>query len=82
MSAKANAPIIIKRKKVIAGGGHHGGAWKVAINYSFDRRRFCAKLNLVPEIQSQRCRSDGYGNMAIRQPCHLIRCPATVNFKC
>ena len=30
MSAKANAPIIIKRKKVIAGGGHHGGAWKVA----------------------------------------------------
>ncbi|WP_339691806.1 flagellar motor protein MotB [Celeribacter baekdonensis] len=30
MSAKGNAPIIIKRKKVIAGGGHHGGAWKVA----------------------------------------------------
>ncbi len=30
MEAKANAPIIIKRKKVIAGGGHHGGAWKVA----------------------------------------------------
>ena len=30
MSAKSNAPIIIKRKKVIAGGGHHGGAWKVA----------------------------------------------------
>lgn len=30
MSAKANAPIIIKRKKIIAGGGHHGGAWKVA----------------------------------------------------
>lgn len=31
MSAKPNAPIIIKRKKVIVGGGHHGGAWKVAI---------------------------------------------------
>jgi len=30
MSAKSNAPTIIKRKKVIAGGGHHGGAWKVA----------------------------------------------------
>jgi chemotaxis protein MotB len=30
MSAKHNAPVIIKRKKVIAGGGHHGGAWKVA----------------------------------------------------
>jgi len=30
MSAKQNAPVIIKRKKVIAGGGHHGGAWKVA----------------------------------------------------
>jgi len=30
MSAKSNAPVIIKRKKVIAGGGHHGGAWKVA----------------------------------------------------
>lgn len=30
MSAKTNAPTIIKRKKVIAGGGHHGGAWKVA----------------------------------------------------
>jgi chemotaxis protein MotB len=30
MSAKGNAPIIIKKKKVIAGGGHHGGAWKVA----------------------------------------------------
>ncbi|QMU57946.1 MAG: OmpA family protein [Boseongicola sp.] len=29
MSAGANAPIIIKRKKVIE-GGHHGGAWKVA----------------------------------------------------
>jgi chemotaxis protein MotB len=31
MSAKSNAPIIIKRKKVIVGGGHHGGAWKVAM---------------------------------------------------
>ena len=30
MSAKSNAPIIIKRKKVVAGDGHHGGAWKVA----------------------------------------------------
>jgi len=30
MSAKSNAPIIIKRKKVSGGGGHHGGAWKVA----------------------------------------------------
>lgn len=30
MSAKGNAPIIIKKKKVIQGGGHHGGAWKVA----------------------------------------------------
>lgn len=30
MSAKGNAPIIIKKKKVIAGDGHHGGAWKVA----------------------------------------------------
>ncbi len=29
MSAMANRPIIIKRKKVIE-GGHHGGAWKVA----------------------------------------------------
>lgn len=30
MSAKGNAPVIIKKKKVVAGGGHHGGAWKVA----------------------------------------------------
>lgn len=30
MSAKSNAPVLIKRKKVIAAGGHHGGAWKVA----------------------------------------------------
>lgn len=30
MSAKANAPVIIKRKKIIVAGGHHGGAWKVA----------------------------------------------------
>lgn len=30
MSAKSNAPVIIKRKKVVQGGGHHGGAWKVA----------------------------------------------------
>lgn len=30
MSAKGNAPVIIKRKKIIAGDGHHGGAWKVA----------------------------------------------------
>ena len=30
MSAKSNAPVIIKRRKIIAGGGHHGGAWKVA----------------------------------------------------
>ncbi|PRX37494.1 chemotaxis protein MotB [Meinhardsimonia xiamenensis] len=30
MSAKSNAPVIIKRKKVVGGGGHHGGAWKVA----------------------------------------------------
>ncbi|WP_226780090.1 flagellar motor protein MotB [Oceaniglobus trochenteri] len=29
MTAHANAPVIIKRKKIIA-GGHHGGAWKVA----------------------------------------------------
>jgi chemotaxis protein MotB len=30
MSAKSNAPVIIKRKKLVSGGGHHGGAWKVA----------------------------------------------------
>ena len=30
MSAKANAPIIIKKVKKVSGGGHHGGAWKVA----------------------------------------------------
>ena len=30
MGSKANAPIIIKRKKVSGGDGHHGGAWKVA----------------------------------------------------
>ena len=30
MSAKPNAPVIIKRKKVVGGDGHHGGAWKVA----------------------------------------------------
>ncbi|HHS89360.1 MAG TPA: chemotaxis protein MotB [Rhodobacteraceae bacterium] len=30
MSAKQNAPVIIKRKKIIAADGHHGGAWKVA----------------------------------------------------
>ncbi|MDJ0627416.1 MAG: flagellar motor protein MotB [Rhodobacter sp.] len=30
MSAKSNAPVIIKRKKVVGGDGHHGGAWKVA----------------------------------------------------
>lgn len=30
MSAVADRPIIIKRKKVAGGDGHHGGAWKVA----------------------------------------------------
>ncbi|WP_289043098.1 flagellar motor protein MotB [uncultured Aliiroseovarius sp.] len=30
MSAKTNAPVIIKRVKKVSGGGHHGGAWKVA----------------------------------------------------
>ncbi|MCR8724345.1 flagellar motor protein MotB [Frigidibacter sp. ROC022] len=30
MSAKHNAPVIIKRKKIVQAGGHHGGAWKVA----------------------------------------------------
>jgi chemotaxis protein MotB len=30
MSAKSNAPVVIKRKRIVAGGGHHGGAWKVA----------------------------------------------------
>lgn len=41
MSAQSNAaPVIIKRKKIIAGGGHHGGAWKVAIAFSFGLRRF------------------------------------------
>ena len=30
MSARQNAPVIIKRKKIIGGDGHHGGAWKVA----------------------------------------------------
>lgn len=30
MSAKSNAPVIIKRKKVIVSQGRHGGAWKVA----------------------------------------------------
>ncbi|MGR3661605.1 MAG: flagellar motor protein MotB [Paracoccaceae bacterium] len=30
MSAKQNAPVIIKRKKIIVVSGHHGGAWKVA----------------------------------------------------
>jgi chemotaxis protein MotB len=29
--ARANAPIIVKKKRVIASGGHHGGAWKVAM---------------------------------------------------
>ena len=44
MAAGSNAPVIIKRKKVIAGGGHHGGAWKVAMFWSFGigdfRRQF------------------------------------------
>lgn len=30
MSARQNAPVVIRRKKVVSGGGHHGGAWKVA----------------------------------------------------
>lgn len=30
MSDRANAPIIVRRKKVVQGDGHHGGAWKVA----------------------------------------------------
>ena len=30
MSAKDNAPVIIKKKKNVVGDGHHGGAWKVA----------------------------------------------------
>lgn len=30
MDERANAPIIIKRKKVVSADGHHGGAWKVA----------------------------------------------------
>jgi hypothetical protein len=42
MSAKPNAPTIIKRKKVIAGGGHHGGAWKVAMFHGPSRKALCA----------------------------------------
>jgi len=30
------APVIIKRKKITGGDGHHGGAWKVAIAFSFE----------------------------------------------
>lgn len=41
MSAQGNvAPIIIKKKKVMGGDGHHGGAWKVAMDYSFRRQCF------------------------------------------
>ena len=34
-SGENAAPVIIKRKKVTGGDGHHGGAWKVAIAFSF-----------------------------------------------
>jgi chemotaxis protein MotB len=30
MSARQNAPVIVRRKKITGGDGHHGGAWKVA----------------------------------------------------
>ncbi len=42
MSAQGNvAPIIIKKKKVMGGEGHHGGAWKVAMDYSFSSTVLC-----------------------------------------
>lgn len=42
MGAGAKAPVILKRKKIMEGGGHHGGAWKVAMMWSFGRGAFCA----------------------------------------
>lgn len=48
MSAKSNAPIIIKRKKVIVGGGHHGGAWKVAIRISSRLTVLLRRIELSP----------------------------------
>jgi hypothetical protein len=58
MSAKTNAPTIIKRKKVIAGGGHHGGAWKVAILVPL-LWRFCATIFRNPQQCGLKRRSDG-----------------------
>ena len=50
MSASGNnaAPVIIKRKKVVKGDGHHGGAWKVAIAFSFSLWRFAPVKRPAP----------------------------------
>jgi len=48
MSAKANAPVIIKRKKKAGGDGHHGGAWKVAMSVPLLIRRFAPAIASPP----------------------------------
>ncbi len=50
MSASGDnaAPVIIKRKKIVKGDGHHGGAWKVAIAFSFSLWRFAAVKRPAP----------------------------------
>ena len=51
MSAQSNAPTIIKKKKVVSGDGHHGGAWKVAMTFSYVSWRFCAKWPNRTDLQ-------------------------------
>src|SRR6056297_346454 len=80
MSAQGGnaAPVIIKRKKVTGGDGHHGGAWKVAIAFSFRLWRFCACSKLPPQTEvglnsrSDICSCWGLG----RLPRHPIRMQA------
>tara|TARA_R100001086_G_scaffold190264_1_gene107796 strand:- start:525 stop:794 length:270 start_codon:yes stop_codon:yes gene_type:complete len=72
MSAQGNvAPIIIKKKKVMGGEGHHGGAWKVAMDYSFRRQCF-APVSCLGDpgglLPSDICSAGGAG-CAIREGC-------------
>lgn len=58
MAASNDVRPIIKRKVVVEGDGHHGGAWKVAIGFSYSCfHRFCGCFGARFE-QATVCHSD------------------------
>ena len=81
MSAKTNAPIIIKRKKIIAGGGHHGGAWKVAIRFPFRLTTLLRRVEFSPGRRDLR-HSDGCRHPTFRRLRHPLGCRVKLASRC